>query len=444
MKTLRPIALLLAILAGAAAWPVRAGDLLELYRRAVADNPVLKARELAVERARARKDQVRSRLLPQLSASATYSRNDFSAEGPSSDSRYSGKRQAVQAKQPLFDLASFYGTRAEQAKIRQSEEELAAARMAIAGELLDRYLAVLHASEQLAYLAAEKTATAAQLDRLRRLFERRMAKVTDVYEVEAHYAAIEAREIEIRNARDVALERLREIAGSADEDIAPLAVDSFPPLAGSMAEWVERGVGGNRELLGLQHAIAAEANGVAAAKAQHAPQLALVASKTWADTGFDNRHNPPYDVATVGVQLTVPILEGGRVNALVRESEARRGIARQQYEEKRREIEREIRAAFLKTVSDRARIDAAAHSVRAQEKAVAAQARGYELGTATVVDLLDARRRLYLAQTERSRARLDLVGSLTNLRIAAGTLSEADIEATDTWFTRPNVRQTPP
>lgn len=430
MKELRLITLALYI----AAWPARAEDLLQLYHQAVAGNPTLKARELAVERATARKDQVRSRLLPQLTASATRARNDFELESTGRETFYPSTRKVIQAKQPLLDLASVFGTRAEQAKIRQSEEELAAARMEIAGELVDRYLDVLGADDQLVYLAAEKTATAVQRNRLQRLLERQMAKITDVYEAEARYTALEAQEIEIRNVRDVALERLREITGVEVKDVAALAREDFPAIAGDMPDWVERGVRNNRELLGLQHAIEAEENGIAGAKAQHVPQISLVATKSWADVDFDNRRNPPYSVGTVGVQLSLPIFEGGRVNALVRESEARRDIARQQYEEKRREVERLIRAAYLKTVSDRARIDATALSVRSQEKAVEAQARGVELGTSTVVDLLDARRRLYQARSEHSRARLELISSLTTLRIQSGALTEADIEEMNGWF----------
>lgn len=434
MPGMRRSALVLAALL-AAVPAARAEDLLQLYRLAVAGNPALKARELQIDAARARKDQARSRLLPQLSANANYSRNDFRAEDRSGD-YYSSRRQVIQARQPLLDLASLYGTRAEKARVRQSEEEFAAARMEIAGELVDRYLGVLAAEDQLAYLAAEKDAAARQHDRLQHLFARQMAKVTDVAEVRAYIADLDAQEIGLRNARDVALERLREISGVAVAEVAPLARGNFPAPPGKMEDWVARGMGSNRELLALSRAIEVEEAGVAGARSQHAPQLALVASKSWSDAGYDNRRNPPYEVDSVGLQVTVPILEGGRVNALVREAEARRGIARQQYEQRRREIEREIRAAYLQTAADRARVDATAEAVRARETAVEAQARGVELGTAMVVDLLDARRRLYRARTDHAKARLDLVSSLTALKIRSGELEEGDMEEMNAWFSR--------
>lgn len=412
---------------------VWAEDLLQLYRQALIGNPALKAQELAVDRAEARKDQARSRLLPQLSATASYARNNFHSDAINSD-QYGSKRRVLQARQPLFDLSSFYGLRAEQARILQNREDLASVRMEVASELVDRYLEVLGAMDELAYLEGEKISVLGQRTRLRRLYERQMAKVTDLYEVEAYYATLEAQEIEARNARDVALEKLRETTGVAVKSVPPLARESFPAPPGSLQGWVDQGVRNNRRLLGLQHAIESEESGVAGAKAQHAPQLALVASKTWSDTDFDNRRNPPFDVTSVGVQLNLPILEGGRVNAAVRESEARRGIARQQYEEKYREVEREIRTAYLKTVADQARIEATAQSVQAQEKAVAAQKRGVELGTSTIVDLLDAQRRLLRARTDQSKARHDFISSLTGLRFQAGTLTDTDMEELNSWL----------
>lgn len=428
-------AILFAALLSGFALEAGAETFVELYRQALATNPALKAQEFAVDRATARKDQARSRLLPQLSASATYGRNEFHARGAATD-EYGSKRRVIQARQTLFDLAAYHLLGAERARILQSQEELAAVKMEVAQEVVDRYLEVLGATDELDYLQAEKEATESQRTRLRRMHERQLAKVTDLYEVEAYYAALETREIEARNARAVALEKLRETVGTPVQAVLPLNRDSFPAVTRPADEWVRDGTQGNRSLAALQHAIEAEEKSVSGARSQHAPQLALVASKTWADTDADYRRNPPYDVATVGVQLNLPIFEGGRVDGAVRESIARREIARQQYEEGRREVEREIRTAYLKTQADISRIEATGQAVRAQEKARDAQQKGFELGTSTVVDLLDAQRRLFRARADRSAARHDFIRSLTALRLQAGVLSEAHLEELDGWLVR--------
>ncbi|MGH8510293.1 MAG: TolC family protein, partial [Gammaproteobacteria bacterium] len=163
--------------------------------------------------------------------------------------------------------------------------------------------------------------------------------------------------------------------------------------------------------------------------------LALQVSETYADTGFDNRLQPPYDVFSAGVQLTVPIFEGGRTQAGVRDAQARHRIAREQFEQKRREIEQETRTAYLDTVASHARIDSTGEEVRAQEKAAEAQERGYEFGVSTIVDLLEARRRLLKARVEQAKARYDYIRGLAALQVRAGGLSMPVMEEINGWMT---------
>jgi outer membrane protein len=234
-----------------------AEDLLELYRHALETNPVLKGREYDVDRTSAQKNQAQSKLLPQLSAVGNRSWNDFDTRGIGAE-QYYGKRGTIQGRQALFDLPSYRSLEAAEARNLQSKEELQAARMDIAGELVDRYLEVLGASDEITHLQAEREAAESQLGRLRRMYERQLAKVTDLYEVEAYYQTLNAREIETQNAKAVALEKLRETAGVVVQEVAPLVRESFPAVPGVADEWVQDAARNNRNLIALQHAIDSE------------------------------------------------------------------------------------------------------------------------------------------------------------------------------------------
>ena len=69
-----------------------------------------------------------------------------------------------------------------------------------------------------------------------------------------------------------------------------------------------------------------------------------------------------------------------------------------------------------------------------REKAKIAQERSYELGAATIIDVLDAHRRLLKANTDYSKARYDFIRSLIRLRLNAGSLADLDLEAIAPWF----------
>lgn len=404
-----------------------AENFMELYRQAMASNPDLQGHEQHVNRVEALEDGARSRLRPQLAISGSYSWNDFHNHGAESE-QYAASRAALQARQALFDAPSSRRYKAAKARSNQTRQELDAMRMDITLDLLKRYLEALAASDEIAYVESEKNSVASQLDRLRRMHERQMAKITDVYETEAYHTTLVANELKARSALAVALEKLREVTGVAVKDIPRVKRESVPFKPGNIEEWVSDGLKNNPGLQALERAMEVESRTAASTRAEYWPRLALVASETFSDSGYDNRETNRYDVASIGVQLDIPIYEGGRVQASVRETKARYQIARLQHESRRRELQQEIRAAYLSTISDHALIDATTQAVLAQERTRDAQVRAHELGVTTVVDVLDAERRLFKARSDQSAACNDFIYSLATLRLLAGRLTDTDIE----------------
>ena len=426
---------LLGVVLGLLTLTVHAQSLLEFYRHALETSPALRSRQFGVERARAQQEQTASRLLPQVFASGNYYWNDYRESGIDSR-RYDGTRTSLQARQALLDLASYFRLQGARFAVSQSEQEHEAARLTLAGEVVDRYLIVLQAGDEITHLEAEREATEGQMKRLRFMRERELAKVTDLYEVEAYYQGLLTRQIEARNAQAVALERLRETTGLAAQQVAVLVRDTFPGVPGREEQWVSDAARNNPQLTALQHAIDAARQLIESGRAEHMPQVSVTASKIHSDQGFDNRLVPPYNVGTIGVQVNIPLYEGGRVQATVREASARHDIAREQYEGARREIERDARTAYLSAVASHARINSTNEEVRALERVVDAQQKSYNLGVSTIVDVLIAQRRLYRSRSEQSKARYDFIRDMTNLRIQAGALTPQDIEEIDGWMAR--------
>ncbi|MDH4341746.1 MAG: TolC family protein, partial [Nitrospira sp.] len=192
--------------------------LLQLYDVALATNPVVEGRRYSVVQAEAQQDQARSKLLPQVSATGNITWNELTQEtstlftGQTRDitTQYQGLRGVVQARQALFDLASYRAYEGAGLTVKQAEQDLDATRMGLATELVDRYLEFLLAHDEASYVQSELDVTDGEMQRIRRLYERAMAKVTDLYEVEAYAQTLKTRELEIHNAKAIALEKVRE------------------------------------------------------------------------------------------------------------------------------------------------------------------------------------------------------------------------------------------
>lgn len=417
--------------------------LLELYEQVLANNPGLKGSEYAVDQAQARKDGARSSLLPQVSGTGSLSwnrldqtvTNPFTQDESIVRSEYQGARAVVQARQALFDLPAYYRWQSTKSSLRQAEQDLAVTRMSLASDLVDRYMKVLQAGDELTYVRGEQELTAAELKRVRRMVEMQLVQVRDVYEVEAYAQNLETRELEISNARAIALEELRELAGVEVPAVAALRATALPPVPGEVEQWVADARRHHPVLAALQHAVDAAGQSLAEARARHLPQLSLLVSETYADNGgFDNRQLEPYTVGSLGLQLNMPIYSGGGVDAGVREAVADREIAETRRLEKVLHVERGTRTAYLDATTARARIDSLAREVQAREKARDAQQKSYEIGLATVVDALEGKKNLMKARFDHAAARYDYVRALVTLRLWAGTLAERDLAEIDGWL----------
>mgnify|MGYP001606698569 FL=1 len=420
-------------------------NLLQLYDLALATNPVVMGRKYSVAQVEAQQDQARSKLLPQVSATGNITWNELTQETTNAftqqttdfTSQYQGLRGVVQARQALFDLASYRAYEGAGLTVKQAEQDLDATRMGLATDLVDRYLEYLQAHDEATYVQSELDVTDGEMQRIRRLYERAMAKVTDLYEVEAFYQTLKPRELEIHNAKAVALEKVREGVGTPVADLARLTKEELPPVPGQSDQWVADAVTRHPAIRALQHAMDASAKAIASQWANHLPQLSLQMAGIYAKNGgFDNRQLDPYTVGSLGLQLNVPLFSGGSMKAGEREAVARFEMVKYKRMEKQREIERETRTAYLNAQTGHSRIASTAREVEARVKARDGQQRGYELGAATIVALLEAKKNLLKSRFAHARARYDYIRSVVALRVWGGTLTRMDLEELNSWLAR--------
>ena len=134
------------------------------------------------------------------------------------------------------------------------------------------------------------------------------------------------------------------------------------------------------------------------------------------------------DDSEIGVQLRIPIYEGGLVNSRTREARDRFQQSSDQLEQAVREAELGTRNAFRSVLTDIAQVNALQQSVKSTKIAVEGEEAGHEVGTRTIVDVLNAQREYYLAVLNYARARYLYVVDQLRLKRAAGILNFNDIE----------------
>ncbi|HVK80042.1 MAG TPA: TolC family protein, partial [Verrucomicrobiae bacterium] len=184
---------------------------------------------------------------------------------------------------------------------------------------------------------------------------------------------------------------------------------------------------------------------VRVARAGHLPSIDLVANR--GDQDYDGDQvgrneggvsRAPADQTqttdSIGIQVTIPIYSGGYTSSRVRQQVYLHRAARERLERANRETERAARDAYLGVISEMSRVQALRQALESVRTALQATEAGFEVGTRTTVDVLDARRRLFDAQTNYARSRYDYILNVLQLQFATGTLDRADLEEINSFL----------
>jgi outer membrane protein len=437
--------------AGLASATATAADLNAVYQRALTNDPLIREADANRLAARESKPQALASLLPQVNGSARYDDNDtdnasteFDPPDPPSEfvRNSDGTVEAwqLELRQSVFSWENWATLRRASAEVAQAEADYLAARQDLILRTSEAYFIVLATRDTLEAAQAAHDAIGRQLEQSEKRFEVGLIAITDVQEAKAAYDSATAALIQAKRALATAGERLRELTGDAFDELSKPGAEM--PLSGpnpaNAEDWVALAMKQNARLISSQLGADIARENISVARSGHFPSLDLVVNRSSFDTEADitgtltGESEGELDDTTISLQLTVPIFSSGATSSRVRQAQYRNTAARERLERTARETERETRDAYLGVNSEVARVQSLRQAVESAQTALQATEAGYEVGTRTSVDVLEARRRLFDAQTNYARSRYDYLLNVLRLQLAAGTLDGkglADINA---------------
>ena len=275
-----------------------------------------------------------------------------------------------------------------------------------------------------------------------------MIAITDVQEAQAGYDEAVSVEIVAKRTLATAKEQLREITGESPSALAKPKADMplIGPTPANNNEWVDTALQRNLSLVSSQIGADIARDNVKLARSGHYPTLEVVASYgnsqregnattfDLAGVGTTRPIDTDQDTTQIGVQFALPIFSGGGVRAEAKEAVYRHRAAKENLERVARQVERETRDAYLGVDSDIARVKALAQARKSSQTALEATEAGFEVGTRTTVDVLDARRQLFVTETNYARSRYDYIVNWLRLKQAAGNLTVNDLKMVNGWL----------
>lgn len=416
----------------------QASSLLDLYQETLASDPRLQVALAETDIYSARERYSRGALLPQVSLSAQGTRTKREVETGQEESYY-GERYSAVLRQSLYNKAQWEALRSSRHQADEYQARYEDTEAQVTVDLAERYTRVLAAEDNLRFVTAEREAAEAQLRQIRARYERQMAMVTDLLEVEARVDRLLTEELDAAHQVQLAREEVSELIGrELDEPLAPLREQVLVDIElNGVDEWLALGLTNSHALSAARLAVESARAGVREARGRRHPTLDLQLSAQRTDIGYENAQSPEVDVYVAALNLNMPIFSGGQTSAQVAESRARQRLAEQQLEELERRARRDIREAYLTTRSAMERVAASGKAVTSAEKSYEAQQRGLQYGTVTGVDVLDAAENLYRAHRDHRQAYYDLMVQLLRLHQTTGMLSPDKIVELDAWLAAP-------
>jgi outer membrane protein len=329
----------------------------------------------------------------------------------------------------------------EQARlqVKIAEIQLTAAEQDLILRAARAYFDVLQAQDNITFIQSQKAAITEQLASAKRNFEVGTATITDTHEAQARFDLATAQEIAEQNNLQIRLRALEKLIGKPADALYVLAEKApiKPVDGGSIDDWASRAAASTlqAEIQRIAKAIAdkeLERN-----RAGHYPTLDAVASY------FVNNNQPfgaqPLDIrsATIGVELNLPVYQGGLTSSRVRESVANQEKARQDVEFATREATLQSRQAWLNINSGAARVRALEQALVSSEAQLESTRLGLQVGVRTNLDLLDAQQQVLSARRDLAGARYDFLLAGLALKAAVGTLGITDLVEIDQYLTPP-------
>ena len=371
--------------------------------------------------------------------SATLESDDVNEPPGVKSDTYSNFSLSLDATQPLYRLDRTIRLGQARTREEKAKADYAVRTQQLIDRVVERYFGVLQARDDFRFAETNREAIGHQLRQAQERFEVGLIAITDVEEAKSRFdLAHGARDRGQERPSTTRARRCARRSGSTPRSLAALeadlplavpdpadieAVDPTPRWSATCSMRSASPRGRDRE-----------GGDPARERPAREPTVDLVGRAAATDKNRKPTGGSEAVSASIGIRLQLPLYTGGRVSAETREARARHRESMHVQERARRDAVRQTRQAYLGVESAIARVGALRQAVVSSQSALDAVDAGFQVGTRTSVDVLDAQRDLFQARNDLAAARYDYIRNALKLRLAAGTLVPSDLDAINGWL----------
>ncbi|PPD55415.1 MAG: type I secretion protein TolC [Methylotenera sp.] len=428
-------------------------SLKDIYALALAHDPTWAAARYANTGAQEKLIQGKALLLPTVSLNSTVNHSDTNIQytgqnvfkNNDQSERFNTLSYGVNINQPLYRKQNSVQYQASQLQVSAADLQLQQEHQDLIMKSAQAYFDVLLAQDKLTLYQAQKAAIESQLAQAHANFRNGVSTITDVDEAQAKFDVVQsqaiAANIELENKKQ-AVELLTGQFPShfyGVKSSLPLSlpvplnqVSSQSQSQTQLTLWLQQAQQNNLtiQLKKLDYELSAKS--VELNQAGHLPTLDAVANYTRTNAnGGINGYGNDLNNTTVGLQMQIPLYQGGAVSSKVREAVANQQKAQEEVQAATRKVVLETKQAYLEITSNIAQAAANQQTLHSAQSQLASTNKSFKLGIRTNVDVLNAQQQVFNAKRELLQTHYSYLLGLLKLKYHSGLLNEQDLEGVD-------------
>lgn len=444
--------LLLALLSVSVPVPCLATDLMDIYQQALENDTVFKTAYDKYMSSSEAIPQARAALYPQLTIGGQVGQYLFDVKSPNFGANvyYGSNVWQVTATQAIFNYQAWAKVSQAKASVKAAQATFNDAAQDLILRTAKAYFDVLFSKDTLDFAQAKKRANKRQLDQATQRFNVGLDTITSVYEAKAAYDQSIAQVISAKNNQENQNENLRRLTNHTFSPLAPLRDSKIPlikPEPNNADQWVDTGLRQNYKFLSAKYAVEVSKENVKALSAGNWPVFSVQTYATqYHNSSTDNNFyvQAKQTQANVALAMNLPIFQGGLVQSQTRQAQFDFQSSSEKMEQSYRDVVVNSRIAF-NTINDGiSKVKADKQTVISQKNSLESTEAQFEVGTRTMVDVVNAQQRLFEAQEQLAQDQYNLINSILNLKYLAGTLNVNDLELINSWLATTRVNGLPP
>ena len=430
--------------------PLSAGvNLIEVYELAVKHDPTYQQQIENWKIALEQHPKALSQLLPEIRINANTSSHKQtistnSGFGMDGKVNFNSHGYNLSLSQPLFRADRWLELDHAELEIARSQYQLKEVKQILMLRVSEHYFSILSRQDEIHYVRVEKKSLQKRLEQAEKYLNVGRGTITDLEEARAGYDRAIAQEINAINQLNIAQEALREIIAEYPSKLSSLNYEMpfEDPIPNDIEQWVNLSLQHNILINQTLKTLEIAKKEIAQRKAGRLPVLDLVASHGY--NRFGGRFGLSQTHETeIGIQASIPIYLGGRINSEVRTAYNNYNLVALQLEQTRRVAQRNTRESYLNVLSGISQINALKQALKSSKTALRATQNGFEVGTRTAVDIVNAERNHSSAKLNYSKARYEYLLNQLKLKQGVGSLNLKDLGYINTWLVDTPLTQEP-